>query len=99
MANEKAPAGVGTPTGGKGDSVRVGDLQLVNHTSFDIVPQESLFCTAEEIAAELKQSKSTGYRVIREINAMLKKKGLMTFHGRVLRRAFLEFIGAAAVGR
>lgn len=41
------------------------------------------FLTAAEVAEMCSVSISTGYKVIRELNAELSKKGYLTFSGRV----------------
>ena len=39
--------------------------------------------TVEEVATELRVSKSKAYQVVRELNAELQKQGYMTVAGRV----------------
>mgnify|MGYP001165891319 FL=1 len=44
---------------------------------------EKSFMTVEEVATELRVSKSKAYQVVRELNAELQKQGYMTVAGRV----------------
>ena len=44
---------------------------------------EKNFMTVEEVAEELKVSKSYAYKVIRELNAELQGLGYLTISGRV----------------
>jgi transposase len=44
----------------------------------------------EEIAQELGVSKSYAYKLVREMNDELKKKGFITIAGRVSRQYFKE---------
>ena len=48
------------------------------------------FIKAEEIAQELEVSKQYAYKLIRELNDELKKKGFITIAGRVSRKFFEE---------
>ena len=41
------------------------------------------FMTVEEVATELRVSKSKAYQVVRELNTELQKQGYMTVAGRV----------------
>ena len=65
----------------------------VNHTRQKICPASSRFISGEQIAEELAKSRAYGYSIIREINKELKKKGYMTFSGRVLKKAWIEYTG------
>lgn len=44
---------------------------------------EKSFMTVEEVAEELRVSKSKAYQIVRELNAELQKKGYLTVAGRV----------------
>lgn len=44
---------------------------------------EKSFMTVDEVAAELRVSKSKAYEVVRELNAEMEKQGYLTFRGRV----------------
>ena len=44
---------------------------------------EKSFMTVEEVAAELRVSKSKAYQIVRELNAELQKQGYLTVAGRV----------------
>ena len=44
---------------------------------------EKSFMTVEEVAAELRVSKSKAYQIVRELNAELQKQGYSTVAGRV----------------
>ena len=44
---------------------------------------EKSFMTVEEVAAELRVSKSKAYQIVRELNAELQKQGCLTVAGRV----------------
>jgi Mn-dependent DtxR family transcriptional regulator len=48
------------------------------------------FIRAEEIARELEVSKPYAYKLVREMNDDLKKKGFITIAGRVSRQFFEE---------
>ncbi len=48
------------------------------------------FITVEEMKDTLQVSKSTAYRIARELNNDLKKSGYMVIPGRVSRKYFLE---------
>ena len=50
------------------------------------------FMTAQEVADEMRVSKSTAYKVIQRLNAELQKLGYTTISGKVNRRYFLEKI-------
>ena len=51
---------------------------------------DALFIKAEEIARELEVSKPYAYKLVRDLNEELKKKGFMTIAGRVSRQYFNE---------
>ena len=44
---------------------------------------EKSFMTMEEVAAELRVSKSKAYQIVRELNAEMQKQGYLTVAGRV----------------
>ena len=44
---------------------------------------ERSFMTVEEVAEELRVSKSKAYQIVRELNAELQKQGYLTVAGRV----------------
>lgn len=44
---------------------------------------EKSFMTVEEVAAELRVSKSKVYQIVRELNAEMEKQGYLTAAGRV----------------
>lgn len=58
-----------------------------------IVPQNSRFITADEIAADLHRSKRFAYRLIRQLNQELEERGKFTARGRVLRAYYLQRTG------
>ena len=43
---------------------------------------EKSFMTVEEVAEELRVSKSKAYKIVRQLNAELKQKGYLTVAGR-----------------
>ena len=43
---------------------------------------EKSFMTVEEVAAELRVSKSKAYQIVRELNAEMQKQGYLTVAGR-----------------
>ena len=45
--------------------------------------KEKSFLTVEEVAAELRVSKSKAYQIVRELNAEMQKQGYLTVAGRV----------------
>ena len=49
-----------------------------------------MFLRVEEVAEELGISKPYAYKLVREMNEELKKKGFLTIPGRVSRRYFEE---------
>ena len=44
---------------------------------------EKSFMTVEEVAAELRVSKSKAYQIVRELNAEMQKQGYLTVAGPV----------------
>lgn len=44
---------------------------------------EKSFMTVEEVAEELRISKSKAYQIVRELNAELQKQGYLTIAGRI----------------
>jgi len=44
---------------------------------------EKSFMTVDEVAAELRVSKSKAYQIVRELNVELQKQGYLTVMGRV----------------
>ena len=51
---------------------------------------QKMFISAEEMATELGISKSFAYKLMREMNEELQKKGYLTIAGRVSRMYFEE---------
>ena len=51
---------------------------------------ERSFMTVEEVAEELRVSKSKAYQIVRELNAELQKQGYLTVAGRVSATFFHE---------
>ena len=51
---------------------------------------DNKFMTADDVAEELGISKSHAYKIMRELNAELKKMGKLTIAGRVNRNYFLK---------
>ena len=45
--------------------------------------QEKTFLTVEEVAKELRVSKSKAYQIVRQLNAELQKMGYLTIAGRI----------------
>ena len=45
--------------------------------------EDKTFMTVEQVAKELDVSESYAYKVIRELNAELKKQGYVTIRGRI----------------
>ena len=52
--------------------------------------KNTLFIKADEIAKSLGVSKAYAYKILRELNAELEKKGYMVIAGRVNRSFFEE---------
>lgn len=51
------------------------------------------FIRADEIAAELDVSKSTAYKIIKNLNSELRRDGYLTVSGRVNRAYFMKKLG------
>lgn len=51
---------------------------------------EQKFLTADDVANMMNISKSTAYRVIKQLNDELHKQGKITIHGKISRRYFEE---------
>ena len=51
---------------------------------------KELFITAEEVAKELRVSKSYAYKIVQKLNAELAEKGYMVISGRVNKQYFTE---------
>lgn len=54
---------------------------------------EKQFSPAGDVEKELSIGRTTAYKIIRTLNAELKRKGFMTQAGRVPRRFFMERFG------
>lgn len=54
--------------------------------------EEKLFLTATDVAKILRTSEATAYRIIRDLNEELKKKGKIILPGKISRRYFEEKI-------
>ena len=61
--------------------------------------EKELFVRAEEVARELGVSKPYAYKLVREMNEELKKKGFLTIPGRVSRRYHHSRTGEQALFR
>lgn len=60
---------------------------------------ENRFIRVEDVAAELGVSKPYAYKLIRQLNEELRKKGFLTIAGRVNRQYFEErFYGTEKEG-
>lgn len=58
--------------------------------------ENKAFITADEVARELNISKAFAYKIVRQMNDELNKKGYITIAGRVSRQYFSEkFYGLA----
>jgi ribosomal protein S25 len=57
---------------------------------------KELFITAEEVAKELRVSKSYAYKVIRQMNQQLKQSGFIVMCGKVSRQYFYEKVYGGA---
>ena len=53
---------------------------------------EKSFMTVEEVAAELRVSKSKAYQIVRELNAEMQKQGYLTVAGRVSATYFHKIV-------
>lgn len=51
---------------------------------------EKMFMRVDEVASALEVSKPYAYRLIRQLNAELQKRGCITLAGRIDRRFFFE---------
>ena len=51
---------------------------------------ENKYMSAENIALEIGISKSSAYKIIRELNCELEKKGYLTIAGKIPRHYFEE---------
>ena len=65
-------------------------IYLRNKNKEVLTMEKELFVRAEEVARELGISKPYAYKLVREMNEELKKKGFLTIPGRVSRRYFEE---------
>ncbi len=63
---------------------------LRNKNKEVLTMEKELFVRAEEVARALGVSKPYAYKLVREMNEELKKKGFLTIPGRVSRRYFEE---------
>lgn len=54
--------------------------------------EEKQFLTAVDVAKILRTSEATAYRIIRDLNEELKKKGKIILLGKISRRYFEEKI-------
>ncbi len=54
--------------------------------------KESLFITASEVATTLNVSKQMAYKIIREMNSELRKKGFLVVRGKVDRKYFNDHL-------
>ena len=70
--HERLPAG--TVRGERQGKIEKGEDAYMTETSF---------MTVDEVAAELRVSKSKAYQIVRELNVELQKKGYLTVMGRV----------------
>ena len=57
--------------------------------------EEKYFYTVEDVKDMMQISKDTAYKIIREINAELNEKGILTVKGRVNARYFKSKVGYA----
>lgn len=60
---------------------------------------ERSFMTVEEVAEELRVSKSKAYQIVRELNAELQKQGYLTVAGRVSATFFIKRFVTAIDGK
>lgn len=51
---------------------------------------QSVFIKAEEVATMMDISRAYAYRIVRQLNAELEVKGILTIDGRTNRKYFLE---------
>ena len=52
--------------------------------------EQNMFMGVEEVRSILKISKSAAYKIIRNLNLELEKKGYITIKGRISREYFKE---------
>ncbi|MGI6091943.1 MAG: transcriptional regulator [Negativicutes bacterium] len=52
--------------------------------------QEQKFYRVDDVAAILNVAESTAYRIMRTLNAELKRKGMIVISGRISKRYFEE---------
>lgn len=55
--------------------------------------KEKPFMVASEVAELLRCSKSTAYRIMRQVNDKMRAAGKIVLHGRVSRQALYEEVG------
>ncbi|WP_294158111.1 hypothetical protein [uncultured Selenomonas sp.] len=67
-----------------------------NASASEMQPAIRRFMNVKDVMQDLSCSQSYACKVIRKINDELSKRGLMTFRGRVLRRAYMEATGGTA---
>ena len=68
-----------------------GDINIFAKLNKEVLNvAKELFVRAEEVSQELGISKPYAYKLVREMNEELKKKGFLTIPGRVSRRYFEE---------
>ena len=60
---------------------------------YKITRAKSPFCNAEEVKTLLMCSRTSAYNIIRQLNEELKKKGYLTFSGRISRVYLYERFG------
>jgi hypothetical protein len=63
-------------------------IKGVNNMQTAINTNNNIFIRADEVAMVLHVSVQTGYKIIRQLNEELQKKGLVVQTGRVNRRYF-----------
>lgn len=51
---------------------------------------EKKFLTARDVAVIIRSSEATGYRIIKQMNEELKKKGKIIIPGKISKRYFEE---------
>lgn len=66
------------------------ERQLRIRKGEDAYMTDKSFMTVEEVAAELRVSKSKAYQIVRELNGELQKQGYLTVMGRVNTMFFQE---------
>ena len=70
-----------------------GPVTFENASASEMTPALKRFYTVKDIMHDLSCSQSYACKIIREINDRLKANGLMTFRGRVLKKAYLQATG------